>query len=68
MDIWTVQADGSDLRRLTSTQDHSPTVAWSPDGQWLAEAGELSLTLVSASAAPAQQLSGNAKATGVVWL
>jgi Tol biopolymer transport system component len=68
MDFWTVAIDGSDLRRLTRAQDHSPFPAWSPDGRWLAVAGELSLTMVAASGTGAQQLSSNAKATGVVWL
>jgi len=68
MDVWTVRTDGSDLRQLTATLDHNPYPAWSPDGKWLAMAGELSLTLVDANGTQAESIANNPRATGVVWL
>ncbi len=35
-DIWTVNADGTDLRRLTTNPAHDFDPAWSPDGQMIA--------------------------------
>ncbi len=34
-DIWTVNADGTDLRRLTTNPAHDFDPAWSPDGQMI---------------------------------
>jgi TolB protein len=37
LDLWTMNSDGSDLQRVTNTQDrdeHDPV--WSPDGRWIA--------------------------------
>ncbi len=68
MDIWVVQPDGSGLRRLTSTLDHNPFPAWSPDGRFLAVAGELNLAIVDVTAAQLRLLASDAKATGVIWL
>lgn len=33
VDIWTMRADGTDFRRITSTEDFDTEPAWSPDGQ-----------------------------------
>jgi WD40 repeat protein len=35
-DVWVVRPDGTDLRRVTSFADDDSSVAWSPDGRWLA--------------------------------
>ena len=35
-DVWVVRPDGSELRRVTSFADDDSSVAWSPDGRWLA--------------------------------
>jgi dipeptidyl aminopeptidase/acylaminoacyl peptidase len=35
-DVWVVRPDGSGLRRVTSFADDDSSVAWSPDGRWLA--------------------------------
>ena len=43
LDLWTMNTDGSDLRRLTNTpglDEHDP--AWSPDGRWITYAGQSS--------------------------
>jgi hypothetical protein len=35
-DVWVIRPDGSGLRRVTSFLDDDSSVAWSPDGRWLA--------------------------------
>jgi Tol biopolymer transport system component len=45
-EIWIVHPDGSGLRRLTRSQEHSPIPAWSPDGQWIAVLSESGLSVV----------------------
>ena len=35
-DVWVIRPDGSGLRRVTSFADDDSSVAWSPDGRWLA--------------------------------
>jgi hypothetical protein len=35
-DVWIVRPDGTDLRRVTRFADDDSSVAWSPDGRWLA--------------------------------
>ncbi len=68
MDLWTVHPDGSELRQLTHAQDHSPTPAWSPDGTWIAVAGELTLALVSAAGTQLVTLASNTQLSGITWL
>jgi Tol biopolymer transport system component len=48
-DIWLMNLDGSNLRRLTYMVEDDPSIAWSPDGRWLAVQGGYGLTLVDAS-------------------
>lgn len=45
-DIWAVALDGSDLRRLTQWYEDDPSLAWSPDGRWLAAQGGNGLRLL----------------------
>jgi Tol biopolymer transport system component len=45
-DVWLVRPDGSGLRRLTRLAEDECTLAWSPDGRWLALNGGLALWLV----------------------
>lgn len=68
MQIWAIRPDGSSLRQLTHSEDHSPTPAWSPDGQWVAVAGELKLQLVDVSGQRQIQLAANARLSGITWL
>ncbi len=35
MDVFTMRADGSDVRRVTDSVGFSGTPSWSPDGRWL---------------------------------
>jgi Tol biopolymer transport system component len=48
-EIWLVHPDGSGLRRLTHSQEHSPIPSWSPDGQWIAVLSESGLSVVDVS-------------------
>jgi TolB protein len=48
-EIWTIRPDGTNLHRLTDEQEDSPTPAWSPDGRWIAFAGEIGTYLVDAA-------------------
>jgi Tol biopolymer transport system component len=41
-----VALDGSDLRRLTQWYEDDPSLAWSPDGRWLAAQGGSGLRLL----------------------
>src|SRR5207253_1460672 len=38
-DLWTAKLDGSDLRRLTSADGDESAPVFSPDGRWIAFAG-----------------------------
>jgi Tol biopolymer transport system component len=66
MDIWTVRPDGTELRQLTATQDHNPYPVWSPDGKWIAVAGQMTLTLVDANGTQAEPVPNNMRATRVI--
>lgn len=67
-EIWTVQPDGSDLRRLTHIQEDSPVPAWSPDGQWIAFAGEIGIYLVDAAGKQSVRLTTRTSGGGITWL
>ncbi|WP_433337277.1 protein kinase domain-containing protein [Spirillospora sp. CA-294931] len=34
-EIWTIEADGTGARKLTSGDEHDMDPAWSPDGKWI---------------------------------
>lgn len=67
-EIWTVRPDGRELRRLTHLQEDSPVPTWSPDGQWIAFAGELGLYLVDAAGTRTVRLSTRTSGGGLTWL
>jgi WD40 repeat protein len=46
-DVWIVRPDGSELRQLTSFSDDDSSVAWSPDGRWLATFSAEAIHVVS---------------------
>jgi hypothetical protein len=48
-DLWVVRRDGTGLRRLTDLSEDEPSIAWSPDGRWLALHGARGLYLVEAA-------------------
>jgi len=68
MNIWTIRPDGSQLRQLTNAEDHSPTPTWSPDGKWIASAGERSLLLIDVAGTQSVSLASNTLLSGIAWL
>jgi Tol biopolymer transport system component len=67
-DIWIVRADGSERRRLTYFYDDDPSVAWSPDGQWLAVFSGEALHVVSVEGLANYCISGQGGHGGFEWL
>lgn len=67
-EIWTVRPDGSDLRRLTQIQEDSPTPAWSPDGKWIAFAGEIGIYLVDVEGRQTARITTRTSGGGLTWL
>src|SRR5688572_8023161 len=45
-DLWEVRVDGSGLRRLTELAEDDPSIAWSPDGRWIAFQGGTGVYLI----------------------
>jgi len=67
-DLWSVNVDGSGLRRLTEVGEDSPVPAWSPDGRWIAFTGEFGLYLVDAEGGEVRRVSDRLVAPGLAWL
>ncbi len=67
-DIWTVRPDGSELKRLTYESEDTPIPAWSPNGEWIAFAGEIGLYLVDAAGQKTLRLSTTISGGGIAWL
>jgi Tol biopolymer transport system component len=67
-DIWTVRLDGSGLKRLTYESEDTPTPVWSPDGKWVAFAGEIGLYLVDADGKQTVRFSTLVSGGGIAWL
>jgi Tol biopolymer transport system component len=67
-DIWTVRPDGTELRRLTHVGEDSPTPAWSPDGKWIAMAGEIGLYVLDAEGQTLARISTLVSGGGIAWL
>jgi Tol biopolymer transport system component len=67
-DIWVVRPDGSELRRLTTFGDDDASVAWSPDGRWIAIYSGESTTAVAADGSAIYCLLGSGGIGGFEWL
>jgi len=67
-DVWLVSIDGRELRRLTYLLEDDPSLAWSPDGRWLAIQGGYGLTLVEVSTAHTERLTRQAAFGAIDWI
>lgn len=67
-DLWTINADGTGLRRLTRLAEDSPWPAWSPDGNWIAFAAEHGLYLVDPAGQEVRFLAEEWVTGGIDWL
>jgi Tol biopolymer transport system component len=66
-DIWSMNLDGSDMKRIADIKDDDPTVAYSPDGSRLAIFGVAALYLVDASGGPTEKLTDQGGYGGLDW-
>lgn len=66
--VWTVNNDGTDLRRLTlDLEVEIPVLAWSPDGRWLVFESDYGLNLVSADGKAVRYLAKQSAVGGADW-
>jgi len=66
-DIYSMNLDGSDMKRIADIKDDDPTVAWSPDGTKLAIFGVAALFLVDAKGGPTEKLTDQGGYGGLSW-
>jgi Tol biopolymer transport system component len=67
-DVYSLNLDGSDMKRIADIKDDDPTVAWSPDGgSRLAIFGVSALFLVDAKGGPTEKLTDQGGYGGVDW-
>jgi len=67
-DVWVVRPDGSDLRRVTSFADDDSSVAWSPDGRWLATFSAEAIHVVSFDGTETYCITNEGGYGAVEWL
>jgi Tol biopolymer transport system component len=66
-DVWSMNLDGSDMKRIADIKDDDPTVAFSPDGSRMAIFGVQALFLVNAQGGPTQKLTDQGGYGGLDW-
>jgi Tol biopolymer transport system component len=66
-DLWVIQRDGSGLRRLTRLAEDDASLAWSPDGAWLAFQGTGGLYLVHQESGRMVRLADKTEPVGIDW-
>jgi hypothetical protein len=67
-DVWLVPVEGGQVRRVTSFYDDDPSVAWSPDGRWLAVFAGESIKVVSAEGPTMYCLLDSGGYGGLEWV
>jgi Tol biopolymer transport system component len=66
-DLWEIRTDGSGLRRLTDLSEDDPSIAWSPDGRWLAFQGGTGVYVVDVGPGTLYQISEAVGFGGIDW-
>ncbi len=66
-DVWSMNLDGSDMKRIADIKDDDPTVAFSPDGSRLAVFGVAALFMVESSGGPTDKLTEQGGYGGLDW-
>jgi Tol biopolymer transport system component len=66
-DLWEINVDGTGLRRLTELAEDDPSVAYSPDGRWLAFQGGSGVHLVDLTTTALYQISDAVGFGGMDW-
>jgi Tol biopolymer transport system component len=66
-DLWEIGVDGSGLRRLTELAEDDPSVAYSPDGHWLAFQGGTGVYLVDLGTTALYHISDAVGFGGMDW-
>jgi Tol biopolymer transport system component len=66
-DVYSLNLDGSDMKRIADIKDDDPTVAWSPDGTKLSIFGVAALFLVDAQGGPTTKLTDQGGYGGLSW-
>jgi hypothetical protein len=67
-DVWVVRPDGTGLRRVTSFADDDSSVAWSPDGRWLATFSAEAVHVVSFDGSEAYCVANEGGYGAIEWL
>jgi Tol biopolymer transport system component len=66
-DVYSLNLDGSDLKRIADIKDDDPTVAYSPDGSKLAIFGVAALYVVDSGGGPTEKLGDQGGYGGLDW-
>jgi dipeptidyl aminopeptidase/acylaminoacyl peptidase len=67
VDIWAIDGDGNNLRRIADLREDDPTVAWSPDGSMLAVIGTCGLYELSSGGGGTQRIGQGALLSQMDW-
>jgi Tol biopolymer transport system component len=67
-DLWSVNVDGSGLRRLTSIAEDAPVAVWSPDGSQIAFSGERAIYLLDPEGKTLLRVADEYGSAGMAWL
>ena len=66
-DVYSMNLDGSDMKRIADIKDDDPTVAWSPDGTKVAIFGVAALFVTDAAGGPPAKLVEPGGYGGLDW-
>jgi Tol biopolymer transport system component len=66
-DVYSLNLDGSDMKRIADIKDDDPTLAWSPDGSRLAIFGVAALFVVPATGGSPEKLTDQGGYGGPDW-